>query len=142
MQEEGSNGSSVLSGNGQQASMPGTHSIKTKGCDRMSLHLHFQRVAPLTAVESAFNGLSWFVLKRSQSIGTIVYPASAKGALGLCASLLVKLWRTSFKTRLLFGKQGRYLEAPGIATSNKKLLGAPGLTTRSKDATRGSWHRY
>ena len=40
------------------------------------------------------------------------------------------------------------LGAPGIATrsilttSNKKLLGAPGLTTRSKDATRGSWHRY
>ena len=29
-----------------------------------------------------------------------------------------------------------------IAISNKKLLGAPGLTTRSKDATRGSWHRY
>ena len=27
-------------------------------------------------------------------------------------------------------------------TSNKKLLGAPGLTTSSKDATRGSWHRY
>ena len=25
---------------------------------------------------------------------------------------------------------------------NKKLLGAPGLTTRSKDATRGSWHCY
>ena len=24
---------------------------------------------------------------------------------------------------------------------NKKLLGAPGRTTRSKDATRGSWHR-
>ena len=34
------------------------------------------------------------------------------------------------------------LGAPGIATSNKKLLVAPGLTTRSKDATRGSWHRY
>ena len=29
-----------------------------------------------------------------------------------------------------------------IAIWNKKLLGAPGLTTRSKDATRGSWHRY
>ena len=28
-----------------------------------------------------------------------------------------------------------------ITTRNKKLLGAPGLTTRSKDATRGSWHR-
>ena len=28
------------------------------------------------------------------------------------------------------------------ATNNKKLLGAPGLTARSKDATRGSWHRY
>ena len=32
----------------------------------------------------------------------------------------------------------RFLE---FLTSNKKLLGAPGLTTRSKDATRGSWHR-
>ena len=32
--------------------------------------------------------------------------------------------------------------APGIAASNKKLLGAPGLTTRSKDATRGSWPYY
>ena len=29
-----------------------------------------------------------------------------------------------------------------FASSNKKLLGASGLTTRSKDATRGSWHRY
>ena len=27
-------------------------------------------------------------------------------------------------------------------SGNKNLLGAPGLTTRSKDATRGSWHRY
>ena len=27
-------------------------------------------------------------------------------------------------------------------TRNKKLLGAPGRTTRSKDATRGSWHHY
>ena len=42
-------------------------------------------------------------------------------------------WATSNK---------KLLGAPGIATSNKKLLGAPGLTTRSKDATRGSWHRY
>ena len=39
--------------------------------------------------------------------------------------------------------------APGIATgnkcltsSNKKLLGAKGIATRSKDAIRGSWHRY
>ena len=24
----------------------------------------------------------------------------------------------------------------------RTLLGAPGLSTRSKDATRGSWHRY
>ena len=27
--------------------------------------------------------------------------------------------------------------AKGIATRSKKLLGAPGLTTRNKDATRG-----
>ena len=26
--------------------------------------------------------------------------------------------------------------------SNKKLLGASGITTRSKDATRGSWPYY
>ena len=24
----------------------------------------------------------------------------------------------------------------------RTLLGAPGIATRSKDATRGSWHRY
>ena len=29
-----------------------------------------------------------------------------------------------------------------LATRNKKLLGAPGLTTRSKDATRSKGHRY
>ena len=31
---------------------------------------------------------------------------------------------------------------PKLPKHSKKLLGAPGLTTRSKDATRGSWHRY
>ena len=30
----------------------------------------------------------------------------------------------------------------GFTTRNKKLLGAPGITTRSKDATRGSWPYY
>ena len=34
------------------------------------------------------------------------------------------------------------LGAQDIATRNKKLLGAPGLTTRSKDATRSKGHRY
>ena len=29
------------------------------------------------------------------------------------------------------------LGAPGLTTSNKKLLGAKGVATRSKDATRG-----
>ena len=29
-----------------------------------------------------------------------------------------------------------------LTSSNKKLLGAPGLTTRSKNATRGSWPYY
>ena len=36
----------------------------------------------------------------------------------------------------------RALLVGGHYCSRKKLLGAPGLTTRSKDATRGSWHRY
>ena len=31
------------------------------------------------------------------------------------------------------------LGAPGLTTWNKKLLGAPGIATRSKNATRGSW---
>ena len=35
-----------------------------------------------------------------------------------------------------------FLDFGGNLRSNKKLLGVPGLTTRSKDATRGSWHRY
>ena len=39
------------------------------------------------------------------------------------------------------------LGAPGLkvllgTASNKELLGAPGLDTRSKDATRGSWPYY
>ena len=29
-----------------------------------------------------------------------------------------------------------------LTTRNKKLLGAPGIATRSKDATRGSWPYY
>ena len=29
-----------------------------------------------------------------------------------------------------------------IASRNKKLLGAPGIATKSKDATRGSWPYY
>ena len=29
-----------------------------------------------------------------------------------------------------------------MASSNKKLLGAAGIATRSKDATRGSWPYY
>ena len=34
------------------------------------------------------------------------------------------------------------LGAPGRTTKNKKLLGAKGIATRSKDATRGSWPYY
>ena len=51
------------------------------------------------------------------------------------------------KPRSLSGSK-KLLGAKGIATRSKRtLLGAPGLTTRnnatrSKDATRGSWHRY
>ena len=32
--------------------------------------------------------------------------------------------------------------APGLTTRNKKLVGAKGIATRSKDATRGSWPYY
>ena len=38
-------------------------------------------------------------------------------------------------TRMLLG-------APGLTTRSKKLLGAKGIATRSKDATRGSWPDY
>ena len=45
-----------------------------------------------------------------------------------------------YSTKAASDKDATRLEA--TTTSNKKLLGAPSLTTRSKDATRGSWHRY
>ena len=50
--------------------------------------------------------------------------------------------------RTLLGAPGlttrskKLLRAKGIATRSKKLLGAPGIATRSKDATRGSWPYY
>ena len=34
------------------------------------------------------------------------------------------------------------IRAPGIATRNKKLLGGEGVATSNKVAIRGSWHRY
>ena len=37
--------------------------------------------------------------------------------------------------------QNKHTHPISMGTRNKNLLGAPGLTTRSKDATRGSWHR-
>ena len=44
------------------------------------------------------------------------------------------------------GRSGRIhlrseLPRPSLL-GTRTLLGAPGLTTRSKDATRGSWHRF
>ena len=47
------------------------------------------------------------------------------------------VWQNSPR-RILSQQSEDNLDA-GLAS---KLLGAPGLTTRSKDATRGSWHRY
>ena len=52
--------------------------------------------------------------------------------------------------RTMFALQGQQLsehdesiqEEPGIATRSKKLLRAPGHTTRSRDPIRGSWHHY
>ena len=46
----------------------------------------------------------------------------------------------------LFGSQGSQVKGAKMRStsnhtiSNKKLLGAPGIATRSKDATRGSCH--
>ena len=49
--------------------------------------------------------------------------------------VFISLFARNFsRCRVLSGGARTLLEAPGIAT-NKKLLGAPGLTTRSKDAT-------
>ena len=51
---------------------------------------------------------------------------------------------TGSKEGLLFEHSNKkLLGAPGLATrSDRSLLGAPDLTTRSKDATRGSWSYY
>ena len=44
--------------------------------------------------------------------------------------------------RCLTSSNKKLLGAPGPTTRNKKLLGAKGIATRSKDATRGSWPYY
>ena len=69
------------------------------------------------------------IATRSKGIAT-----SNKKLLGLLALLL--------GARMVVGAPGIATRSKGIATSNKKLLGAPRLTTRSKDGSRGSWHRY
>ena len=53
-----------------------------------------------------------------------------------------KLLGALLGARMVVGAPGIATRSKGIATSNKKLLGAPRLTTRSKDGSRGSWHRY
>ena len=53
--------------------------------------------------------------------------------------------RQRFQTKkLLEGCQVDALpqQRGSLITSNKELLGAPGIATRSKDATRGSWPYY
>ena len=42
----------------------------------------------------------------------------------------------------IFMSRATLLGAPGLTTRSKKLLGAKGIATRSKEAIRGSWHRY
>ena len=47
--------------------------------------------------------------------------------------------------RSLFERRSTAKGHPGLLAlllRAKTLLGAPGIATRSKDATRGSWHRY
>ena len=61
--------------------------------------------------------------------------------------LLWRLWATLAPFEATRSKDATRLEAiatrvEAITTSSKKLLGAKGFATRSKDATRGSWPYY
>ena len=69
------------------------------------------------------------MLLRAPGLKELPGTASNKELLGVLASLL--------GARMLLRAPG-LKELPGTA-SNKELLGAPGIATRSKDATRGSW---
>ena len=53
-------------------------------------------------------------------------------------------WKTSQRTWAKTAGTSSLQNQSQISKLNlvKKLLGAPGLSTRNKDATRGSWHRY
>ena len=73
--------------------------------------------------------LKWILYNYEQGRywGLLASLLGARTLLGLLASLL--------GARTLLGLLASLLGA-------RTLLGAPGIATRSKDATRGSWHRY
>ena len=64
------------------------------------------------------------------------------GAPGIATRSILTTSIKKLGARMLLGAPGIATRRSILTSSNKKLLGAPGFTTRSKDATRGSWHRY
>ena len=94
-------------------------------------------VAPLLLVAMPFAPSSSLLLVVRPGASSSALPPSSDNKLRRptsedpksCTSLLG--WRQS-----LLGARASLLVAPGIATSNKKLLGTKGIATRSKDAIR------
>ena len=71
-------------------------------------------------------------------------PGIATGSKGATRGSWHRYWEQTRYWGLLRRYGARTLLVPGIASllGARTLLGAPGIAPRSKDATRGSWHRY
>ena len=50
--------------------------------------------------------------------------------------------RRTLQFRGLVGTSASLLVTSALLVGTRTLLGAPGIATRSKDATSSSWHRY
>ena len=75
--------------------------------------------------------------------GFMVHHGAPNGTFGLTTTEAER-WRgerqaAGRRAMATCGSWHRFVPCP---PHGHKLLGAPDLTTRSKDATRGSWHRY
>ena len=67
-------------------------------------------------------------------------PAFFRTKLGMLLLFCVCLgWRSRLLGWMLLPS---FLVISNLLTRSKKLLGTKGIATRSKDATRGCWHRY
>ena len=115
-----------------------THHLQRFLCCAFSILIHATGVDLSKAQPSQIceSGVRACPTNGSCSAANEALCSRGEGNLGRVASAVPELqclvdWRPS-----LLGARASLLIAPGIATSNKKLLGTKGIATRSKEASR------